>query len=215
MLRLLSFGVMGAGGLAAGAFAIAQPPIPSLAAKVAPDLSARALDLGKPRMFLSEEARQGAAKAELLPPGTRSVLNLPSRMRYGSWVWDDSGIAQGTLTIYVDLRRQLLSAFRGNHEIGTAVILYGTDTFSTPVGHFSVMSQMKTHRSSTYDAAMPYTLRLTSDGVSIHGSDVHGGRATHGCVGVPLDFARRLFSEAKVGTEVEIVRSKAPGLSQF
>jgi hypothetical protein len=82
MLRLLSFGVMGAGGLAA-AFTITQLPIPSLGAKAAPDLSARSLDLAKPRMFLSEEARQDAAKAELLPPDTRSVLNLPSRMRYG------------------------------------------------------------------------------------------------------------------------------------
>lgn len=214
MLRLLSFGMMGAVGLAAAAFAIAQPPIPTLAAKAAPDRSARALDLAKPRMFLSEEARRDAAKAELLPPDTRSVLNLPGRLRYGSWVWDDSDISQGTLTIYVDLRRQLLSAFRGNHEIGTAVILYGTDTFSTPIGHFSVMAKMKTHRSSTYDAAMPYTLRLTNDGVSIHGSDVRGSRATHGCVGVPLGFARRLFSDAKVGTRVEIVRSKAPQLSQ-
>jgi hypothetical protein len=173
------------------------------------------LDLAKPRIFLSEEARQEAAKAELLPPGTRSVLNLPGRQRYGSWVWRDSKIAQGRLTIYVDLRRQLLSVFRGDHEIGTAVILYGADTFGTPVGHFSVIAKMKTHRSSTYDAAMPYTLRLTNDGVSIHGRFVQGSRATHGCVGVPLDFARRLFNEAKVGTKVEIVRSKAPDPSLF
>nr|WP_166180949.1 L,D-transpeptidase family protein [Altererythrobacter segetis] len=213
MLKLVSIGVIAAAGLAAGAFAIAQPAVHSSAAIEASDLGAKPFNLAKPRIFLSEAARQDAARTGLLPPDTRSVLNLPTRLRYGSWVWDDSGVPQGTLTIYVDLRRQLISAFRGRHEIGTAVILYGTDTFGTPLGRFNVMAKMKDHRSSSYDAAMPYTLRLTNDGVSIHGSEVRGSRATHGCVGVPLDFARRLFSEAKVGTSVQIVKSVSPELS--
>jgi len=48
-------------------------------------------------------------------------------------------------------------------------------------------------------------LQLTGDGVSIHGSTVRWGAATHGCIGLPLDFARRLFEQAKVGDEVVIV----------
>jgi lipoprotein-anchoring transpeptidase ErfK/SrfK len=52
---------------------------------------------------------------------------------------------------------------------------------------------------------MPYTLRLSDDGVSIHGSSVRWGAATHGCIGVPLPFAERLFEAAKVGDEVDIV----------
>jgi lipoprotein-anchoring transpeptidase ErfK/SrfK len=136
------------------------------------------------------------------------VLNLPTKLRYGSWVWNESDVPQGDLTIFVDLRRQLLSAFRGGHEIGTTVILYGAEAFGTPLGRFGVLAKMKDHRSATYDAAMPYTLRLTDDGVSIHGSDVRGGRATHGCIGVPLGFAQRLFDEARVGTSVQIVRSQ-------
>jgi hypothetical protein len=35
--------------------------------------------------------------------------------------------------------------------------------------------------------------------VAVHGSDVRWGRATHGCVGVPGAFARRLFAAAKEG----------------
>jgi lipoprotein-anchoring transpeptidase ErfK/SrfK len=65
---------------------------------------------------------------------------------------------------------------------------------------------MKDHRSITYDnAPMPYTLRLTPDGVSIHGSDVRWGRATHGCVGVPVAFAERLFGQVSKGDEVVII----------
>jgi lipoprotein-anchoring transpeptidase ErfK/SrfK len=213
MLKVLSVGVFAAAGLAAAALAIAQPAVDSSTAIEAPGLSAKPVDRTRPRVFLNEAARQDAARTGLLPPDTRSVLNLPGRLRYGSWVWDDSGVPRGTLTIYVDLRRQLISAFRGKHEVGTAVILYGTDTFGTPVGRFNVMAKMKDHRSSSYDAAMPYTLRLTNDGVSIHGSEVRGSRATHGCVGVPLDFAQRLFSEARVGTSVQIVKSVSPKLS--
>ena len=52
---------------------------------------------------------------------------------------------------------------------------------------------------------MPYTLRLTDDGVSIHASSVRWGAATHGCIGVPLDFARLLFGAAGKGDFVVIV----------
>ena len=51
---------------------------------------------------------------------------------------------------------------------------------------------------------MPYTLKLTLDGVSIHGSNVRDGYATHGCIGVPVDFAAKLFQAASTGDEVII-----------
>jgi lipoprotein-anchoring transpeptidase ErfK/SrfK len=99
--------------------------------------------------------------------------------------------------------------FRGGHEIGTAVALYGADSKRTPVGEFPIQWKGKDHRSSLYDAPMPYTLRLTGDGVAIHGSDVRWGAATHGCIGVPSEFARRLFAEAKIGDRVVILHSPA------
>ncbi len=40
---------------------------------------------------------------------------------------------------------------------------------------------------------MPYMLRLTGDGVAIHDSKVEWGYATHGCIGVPVAFAKALF----------------------
>ncbi|WP_343039924.1 L,D-transpeptidase family protein [Sphingomonas piscis] len=130
-------------------------------------------------------------------------------MRYGDFIWNDQGIPSGPTSVRVDLRTQLLSVFRGGHEIGTSVILYGADTKETPLGQYPVLWKGKDHRSSLYDAPMPYTLRLTGDGVAIHGSDVRWGAATHGCIGVPTDFARRLFSEVSVGEPVVILRSVA------
>jgi lipoprotein-anchoring transpeptidase ErfK/SrfK len=52
-------------------------------------------------------------------------------------------------------------------------------------------------------------LRLTKDGVAIHGSTVREGWATHGCIGVPLGFAKLLFAAAKKGDPVVILAAQA------
>lgn len=139
----------------------------------------------------------------------KSLLNITEPLSYGEYVWKEKGVPPGRIWVMVDLHRQIVSVFRGGYEIGSAVMLYGTDKYPTPPGHFRILARMKDHHSSTYDnAPMPYTLRLTNDGVSIHGNNVREGYASHGCVGVPLDFARRLFAQARVGDEVFILPDK-------
>jgi hypothetical protein len=150
-----------------------------------------------------------------LPGGTqetvRSVLNITRPMRYGGYVWDDAGVPEGPILIHIDLERQLLSIFRGGHEIGSAVILYGTDGKPTPTGSFPILQKAADYHSRTYDAPMPYMLRLTDDGIAIHGSDVRTGFATHGCIGVPVAFARRLFEQARKGDNVVILPAGSGG----
>ncbi|UTP38757.1 L,D-transpeptidase family protein [Phenylobacterium sp. LH3H17] len=126
-------------------------------------------------------------------------------MRYGDYVWEDSGVPAGPVWVRVDVSRQLVSVFRGGDEIGSAVILYGAESKPTPAGAFTVLQKARDYHSQTYDAPMPYMLRLTQDGVAIHGSNVREGWATHGCIGVPEAFARRLFAEMKLGDPVFIV----------
>jgi hypothetical protein len=154
------------------------------------------------------------AQAETLADRSiKTVLNVRGPMSYGEYRWDDKGVPAGPAWVRVDLERQLISVFRSGHEIGTAVILYGADGLPTPTGKFPILAKLKDHRSSTYDAPMPYTLRLTADGVSIHGSDVRWGFATHGCVGVPTAFAAKLFGALHTGDEVLIVRDDVPSHS--
>jgi lipoprotein-anchoring transpeptidase ErfK/SrfK len=139
----------------------------------------------------------------------RTLLDVRGPMQYGDFRWDDRGVPAGPTWVRVDLDTQLISVFRSGHEIGTAVILYGADGVPTPTGKFPILAKLKDHRSATYDGApMPYTLRLTRDGVSIHGSNVRWGYATHGCVGVPTTFAAKLFDAVKAGDEVLIVERK-------
>lgn len=135
----------------------------------------------------------------------RSLLNVDRRMRYGDYRWDERGIPAGPTWVRVDLARQTLSLFRAGHEIGTAVVIYGTDGKPTPRGVFPILEKDRDHRSTLYDAAMPFMLRLTGDGVAIHASDVRYGHATHGCIGVPPAFARLLFDQVKRRDPVAIV----------
>ena len=139
-----------------------------------------------------------------------SLLHTPRPMRFGEFLWNDRNVPEGRIWLRVDLKTQMLSVFRGDHEIGTAVVLYGTDGKPTPAGLFPVLERQKEHRSSLYDAEMPYMLRLTNDGVAVHASDVQQGSATHGCIGVPLPFARLLYSQVKRGDVVAILGAVEP-----
>jgi hypothetical protein len=50
------------------------------------------------------------------------------------------------------------------------------------------------HHSNLYeDALMPFMQRLTWDGVALHAGRLPGYPASHGCVRLPYEFARRLF----------------------
>ncbi|WP_294040823.1 L,D-transpeptidase family protein [Sphingomonas sp.] len=151
----------------------------------------------------------GKQPALTLPNGDRrtvqSLLNIRTRMKFGDFVWNDDGVAPGAVWVRIDLSRQMLSVFRAGQEIGSAVILYGTDGKPTPTGVFPVLEKAERHSSNLYDAEMPYMLRLTNDGVAIHASNVRFGAATHGCIGVPIEFARLLFAQVKRGDLVAIV----------
>jgi lipoprotein-anchoring transpeptidase ErfK/SrfK len=143
----------------------------------------------------------------------KRVLTIDGPFRHGDWVWDDKGVPAGQIVVTVDLKAQTLSVFRDGYEIGAAVIAYGADEMPTPLGVFPITQKDADHRSSLYDAPMPYMLRLTNDGVSIHGSEVAVDKATHGCIGVPTPFARLLFAQVKLGDPVIVTNGRMMDLS--
>ena len=189
------------GGTTAAALSVARHPKHDTAAARPVPTRAVASD----RIEVSAASLRQAYAEGLIDRPIRTVLNVPGSMRYGDSRWNEKGVPAGSIWVRVDLDSQLISVFRAGHEIGTAVILYGADGLPTPTGKFPILAKLKDHRSATYDAPMPYTLRLTGDGVAIHASDVRWGYATHGCIGVPADFAARLFAAASIGDEVLVV----------
>lgn len=143
-------------------------------------------------------------------PATPVRLALDRGLEHGDYAWNATGVPAGRITIEIDLTAQTLSVFRSGHEIGRAAILYGTDENPTPTGTFTILEKDIDHVSNLYEAAMPYMLRLTNDGIAIHGSEVIYGRASRGCIGVPDEFAALLFREARIGDRVTIRRGAAP-----
>jgi lipoprotein-anchoring transpeptidase ErfK/SrfK len=158
------------------------------------------------------EAPRGPASND--PFVIKSILPIEGSIRYGDWFWDESAAPRsGKLVITVDLDARVISAFRDGHEIGTAVALLGTQKHPTPLGTFPILTKEKDNVSEKYNnAPMPWTLRLTWDGIAIHGSPVMNGYASHGCIGVPDEFAAKLFEAAKRGDKVIITRGKMVGV---
>ncbi|MCI4589079.1 L,D-transpeptidase family protein [Sphingobium sp. BYY-5] len=145
----------------------------------------------------------------------KRVLPIDGPFRHGDYVWDEKGApATGPVIITIDLKAETLSVFRAGYEIGAAVILYGATDKPSPQGAFPITQKDADHVSNLYDAPMPYAQRLTSDGVFIHGSDVEYGRGTHGCIGVPVEFARKLFGVTKLGDIAVITNGKMLDVSK-
>ena len=145
----------------------------------------------------------------------KSILPIDGPIRYGEWHWDESRApADGQLVMTVDLEARVISVFRDGHEIGAAATLLGTEEHPTPLGTFPILTKERHNVSEKYgNAPMPWTLRLTWDGVAIHGgSQVENGYASHGCIGVPDELASRLFEIAKKGDKVIITRGKTAGV---
>jgi lipoprotein-anchoring transpeptidase ErfK/SrfK len=159
-------------------------------------------------------AQADAPKAASAPPKdeqfvVKRILPITGPIKYGEWHWDEKDVPPGPLVITVDLDARVLSVFRGGYEIGATAVLLGFGDTPTPTGIFPVKWKDADHHSSTYDnAPMPFTMNLTPDGVAIHGTQVEKGYASHGCVGVPNDFAKKIFGITPVGTKVYITRGK-------
>lgn len=179
------------------------------------------------RMIAAEVVQPLAAAAPAPAPATtttalasndpfviKSILPIEGSIRYGDWFWDETAApATGKLVITVDLEARVISAFRDGHEIGTAVALLGTQAHPTPLGTFPVLNKSRQHFSRKYNnAPMPHSLWITNTGIAIHGSTVMNGYASHGCIGVPDEFAAKLFAATKRGDKVIITRGKMVGI---
>lgn len=145
----------------------------------------------------------------------KSILPIDGPMKMGEHHWDESAAPRtGTIVITVDLAAQVLSVFRDGHEIGAAAVLFGADAKPTPLGVYPITEKDADHVSNIYHAPMPYMLRLTNDGISIHASEVQDGYMTHGCIGIPKPFAKQLFATVKLGDKVIVTRGEALEVGQ-
>lgn len=121
--------------------------------------------------------------------------------------------------ILIDLKRQFL----GLYECGRLAASYPVSTgrsergpkgenYRTPTGDFRVHAKNKDAKSSKYPepdggAPMPYAVNFIFPGYWMHGGDLVGFAASHGCVRELYTDAPKIFAWAGKGIPVRVVRS--------
>ena len=126
-------------------------------------------------------------------------------MEPGQFVWDEDRAGDGTIEIVVSLPQQLAYVYRDGRLIGVSTVSSGQPGYDTPTGTFAILQKNRDHRSNLYDGApMPFMQRLTWDGIALHGGEIPGRPASHGCVRLPQRFARDLFALTELGATVHI-----------
>jgi lipoprotein-anchoring transpeptidase ErfK/SrfK len=161
----------------------------------------------------ARHAQAGRAAATPAPqPSSTSMLSgvvvrrelpITQWLRPGEFAWNDEGVPAGETIIVVNIRARILSVYRDGVEIGRSSLIYGADNKPTPLGTFPILEKDADHRSNLYDAPMPHMLRLTYDGVALHGSQrLADDAATRGCIGLPREFAALLYQAVRVGDRV-------------
>ena len=133
------------------------------------------------------------------------AINDPSVLKPGQWVWAAQDAPDGPVLVYVDVDRQIATVYRNGFRIAVTTVSTGRPGYATPTGVFTILQRDVDHHSSTYNnAPMPYTERLTWQGVALHAGGLPGYPSSHGCVHLPLQFAKQLFGIESLGGTVII-----------
>lgn len=129
----------------------------------------------------------------------------PATLQPGQFVWQGEAVPAGPVVVVVSLAEQRAYVYRNGVRIGATTVSTGKPGHATPTGVFTVLQKDKDHRSKKYNnAAMPYTERLTWDGVALHAGGLPGYPSSHGCVHLPSEFARQLFAISPMGMTVVV-----------
>ena len=142
------------------------------------------------------------AAADALAPEVTSLA--PNR-----FLWNDNATLE-PVSIVISIPDQKAYVYRGELLIGASTVSTGKDGKDTPLGVFPILQKSEKHRSNLYDdAPMPFMQRLTWDGVAIHAGMNPGFPASHGCIRVPTQFAKKLFAVTSKGTPVLVTDASA------
>jgi ankyrin repeat protein len=112
--------------------------------------------------------------------------------------------APDKLRIEISLSAQRASLIKNGIPVLSTEVSTGRPGFSTPQGRFVITDKHQSHMSTIYKVKMPFFMRLNCRDFGMHEGYVPDYPASHGCIRLPSEVARRLFREVPVGTLVTI-----------
>ena len=108
------------------------------------------------------------------------------------------------LRVEISLAQQNMAVIKDGVTVFTTKCSTGRQGFTTKPGQYVITDKDRDHRSTIYKCAMPYFMRLNCRDFGMHEGVVPTYPASHGCIRLPGDAARKLFAEIPIGTVVMI-----------
>jgi ankyrin repeat protein len=115
-----------------------------------------------------------------------------------------SGPDPEKLRIEISLTSQKMSLIKDGIPILDSTCSTGREGYSTRRGKYVITDKERNHRSTIYHVDMPYFMRLSCLDFGMHEGYVPNYPASHGCIRLPGDTARKLFAEIPIGTVVTV-----------
>src|SRR5256885_9856296 len=140
--------------------------------------------------------------------GRYKMLALYFAAELGHWqpaqILLGSGLAPEKLRIEISLSSQHMALIRDGVPVLNSTCSTGREGFSTKRGYFVITDKERNHRSTIYHVDMPYFMRLSCLDFGMHEGVVPNYPASHGCIRLPGETARKLFAEIPIGTVVAV-----------
>jgi ankyrin repeat protein len=115
-----------------------------------------------------------------------------------------SGPDPEKLRVEISLASQKMSLIKDGVPILDSTCSTGREGYATKRGKFVITDKERNHRSTIYHVDMPYFMRLSCLDFGMHEGVVPNYPASHGCIRLPGETARKLFSEIPIGTLVTV-----------
>ena len=148
----------------------------------------------------------GANRTRLTTRNKMSALDVAAET--GHWrstqILLGSGPAPDKLRLEISLAMQQVALVKDGVSVYHARCSTGRAGYSTKRGEFVITNKERNHRSTIYHVEMPYFMRMSCLDFGMHAGYVPNYPASHGCIRLPEDTARKFFSEIPVGTVVSI-----------
>jgi hypothetical protein len=106
---------------------------------------------------------------------------------------------------------QRLYVVEGNEVLLATPICVGTAAAPTPKGTFPIQAKVANRRRASSPGAgypMTYWMQFYSPAYGMHWGFVKPHPATHGCVRLPLNSARKIYGMVRVGTKVNVATTQ-------
>lgn len=173
-----------------------------------------------------EELVQDAQQAQKTAAAAVQAIIAPAPP---SGYWNGDG-APGSPRIVVHLAEQKAYFYKGKNLVGESTVSTGKPGFSTPPGHYHVVSKDREHVSSVFGdyvdgegnvvksnidcrkdsrprgthfdgARMPFCMHFNG-GYAMHQGYVPPYAASHGCIRLPQGMAEHFYDAAQQGTSL-------------